>query len=269
MNKILLLLLLLLVVGIPLLSTSAVQAQVITARIMDFRDDAEEEVTGPNIGNIFRSSSDLEYGNQNGVEQLVGLRFIDLNIPQGATINSVTIQLTATSLDVGTLNIPIFGQLSPDTVDFADLTPISTRPLTTSSVDWNVDPWFPGDSGANTTTPDLSAIVQEIVNQSEWSSGNSMAFIFQNDPMDSSERIAVSFDGNPLEAALLTIDFTPAADVPLKGDVNLSGVVDFADIPSFISVLQAGGLQIEADCDCDGDVDFADIPAFIAILQGQ
>ena len=53
----------------------------------------------------------------------------------------------------------------------------------------------------------------------------------------------------------------------LKGDVNLSGVVDFADIPSFISVLQGGVFGAEADCNCDGAVNFADIPAFIAILQ--
>jgi hypothetical protein len=57
------------------------------------------------------------------------------------------------------------------------------------------------------------------------------------------------------------------ATAPLKGDVDLSTAVDFADIPAFIAVLQAGGNQAEADCDCDGDVDFADIPAFIAILQ--
>ena len=45
--------------------------------------------------------------------------------------------------------------------------------------------------------------------------------------------------------------------------------VDFADIPSFIAVLQSGVFQAEADCNCDTLVDFADIPAFIAILQGQ
>ncbi len=258
-----------LVILLTLLMASFSHAQTISVRVSDFRDDAEEEVTGANIGNIFRSSSDLEYGNQNGVEQLVGLRFVDLNIPQGATINSVSIQLTSTNTDVGTLIIPVFGQLSADTLSFADETPISTRPLTSASVEWNVDPWFPGDSGANTTTPDLSAIVQEVVDQNDWSSGNSMAFIFFNDPMDSSERIAVSFDGNPAEAALLTIDFTPPIQTTLLGDVNLDGVVNFSDIPAFISVLQSGGFQAEADCDESGVVDFADIPAFIAILQGS
>ena len=55
----------------------------------------------------------------------------------------------------------------------------------------------------------------------------------------------------------------------LKGDVNANGVVDFADIPAFIAVLQNGNFQSEADCDCSSAIDFADIPAFIAILQGS
>ena len=52
-----------------------------------------------------------------------------------------------------------------------------------------------------------------------------------------------------------------------KGDVNLDGAIDFADIAPFIAILQSGTFQAEADCDCSGVVDFADIPAFIAILQ--
>ena len=55
----------------------------------------------------------------------------------------------------------------------------------------------------------------------------------------------------------------------LLGDVNLDGVVDFSDIPAFITVLQSGEFQAEADCNQDGVVDFADIPAFIAILTNQ
>ena len=59
------------------------------------------------------------------------------------------------------------------------------------------------------------------------------------------------------------------AESTLKGDVDLSGTVDFADIPAFIAVLQGGGIQAEADCDCNSVVDFSDIPAFIAVLQNQ
>ena len=52
----------------------------------------------------------------------------------------------------------------------------------------------------------------------------------------------------------------------LKGDVDLNGFVEFADIPAFIQVLIDGGNQPEADADCNGFVEFADIPAFIEIL---
>jgi hypothetical protein len=55
----------------------------------------------------------------------------------------------------------------------------------------------------------------------------------------------------------------------LLGDVNLDEVVDFADIPPFITLLQSGGFQAEGDIDLSGLVDFDDIPAFIQVLSGQ
>ncbi len=184
-------------------------ADMISTRIIDFRDDAEEEITGPNAGNVFRSSSDLEIGNQNGVEQWVGLRYQNIAIPNGSTINSVSVQFTSTALDVGSLVIPIVGQLSPDTVSFSDIDKLTTRPLTAAQILWTIPVWAPGDSGANTTTPDLAGIVQEIVNQGGWSSGNSMVFLFKNQPLETSERSAASFDRNPALSALLTVDFSP------------------------------------------------------------
>ena len=54
--------------------------------------------------------------------------------------------------------------------------------------------------------------------------------------------------------------------MPILGDVNQDGVVDFSDIPAFISVLQMGQFQAEADINQDGEVNFADVPAFIEIL---
>ena len=55
----------------------------------------------------------------------------------------------------------------------------------------------------------------------------------------------------------------------LLGDVNLDGVVNFLDIPSFISILSSGGFQAEADFDQSGFVDFLDITPFVAILTGS
>ena len=57
--------------------------------------------------------------------------------------------------------------------------------------------------------------------------------------------------------------------VPLLGDVNLDGEVNFLDISPFISVLSSGPFQVEADIDENGVVNFLDISPFIAILSGS
>lgn len=88
-------------------------------------------------------------------------------------------------------------------------------------------------------------------------------FLFGDAQLRSTTSVAVSAT---LEGE--RIGFRVAATPALKGDVDLSGMVDFRDIPAFIAILQGGGFQAEADCDCSGAVDFLDIVAFIAILQG-
>lgn len=56
----------------------------------------------------------------------------------------------------------------------------------------------------NPTTPDLKAIVQEIISRNDWASGNSMAFIVTG----SGKRVANSYDGVSSAAPLLKINYT-------------------------------------------------------------
>ena len=63
-----------------------------------------------------------------------------------------------------------------------------------------------------------------------------------------------------------SLSVTSNSDETLLGDVNLDGVVNFLDIPPFISLLIDGEFQAEADCDESGDVTFMDIPVFIGLL---
>ncbi len=206
---------------LPSLAPSFCPADTLTVSIISFDDDAEEDVTGPLAGDVSRSSSDLEIGNENGVYQWVGLRFQNIVIPPGSVINSATMRFTANETDVGILVIPIYGEDSSNSEAFSDAAPLTTRNLTDAFTPWNIDPWFPGDSGVNTTTPNLAPIVQEIVDRADWVSGSPIAFLIENDPTDTSERIAVSFDGNPLQAAELTIDFTPPQSVALPESITV------------------------------------------------
>ena len=66
----------------------------------------------------------------------------------------------------------------------------------------------------------------------------------------------------------ITVTLVQGVPLPVLGDVNLDGVVNFLDISPFISVLSGGPFQVEADIDENGVVNFLDISPFIAILSG-
>ena len=70
---------------------------------------------------------------------------------------------------------------------------------------WTPDPCNTvGEAGVVQQTVDISAIIQEIVNQGGWASGNSLALIITG----SGKRVAESFDGDPNGAAELHVEFT-------------------------------------------------------------
>ena len=69
--------------------------------------------------------------------------------------------------------------------------------------------------------------------------------------------------------AVTPFSITVPGGVFVLGDADLNGIVNFADIPAFIAVLQSGNFLDQADINRDGVVDFSDIPGFIAILIAQ
>ena len=175
-------------------------------------DDAEENVTTTVID---RASSDLEFVHEAGTAQLVGLRFNNVSVPAGATITGATIRFTVDEADQDPTSTTIYGEQNAAPATFSGANNISGRSRTSASTAWNDIPaWNSvGASGADQTTPDLAAIVQEIIGLGGWSSGNSMAFILEG----WGERTAESFDGSPGSAAVLTIDYVTA----IPGEANI------------------------------------------------
>ena len=55
----------------------------------------------------------------------------------------------------------------------------------------------------------------------------------------------------------------------ILGDVNQDGVVDFAEFPDFVGLLQTGEFLEEADTNRDTLVNFLDIVPFVNLLQSQ
>ncbi|MHC4595313.1 MAG: hypothetical protein ACYS19_10265, partial [Planctomycetota bacterium] len=64
-----------------------------------------------------------------------------------------------------------------------------------------------GDRGPDQATPDISAVIQEIVNQDGWASGNSLVLIISDDPVNPSQGIRCAEAGPGDDAALLRIEY--------------------------------------------------------------
>ena len=58
-------------------------------------------------------------------------------------------------------------------------------------------------AGADQRTPDLSAIVQEIIDRTDWSPGNALAIIITG----TGERTAESYNGSSSGAPLLHVEY--------------------------------------------------------------
>ncbi len=171
-------------------------------RINSSTDDAEERQSG----NITLANRDLEMVFDKNGDQTVGLRFNGVDIPQGANITTAHVQFTVDETPSGPTTLTIEGE---DTVNAATYTNtdfnISSRPRTAASVPWLPPPWpTVGAAGPDQQTADISAIIQEIVDQPGWVSGNALAIIIGGD----GERVAESYNGSSADAPLLRVTYT-------------------------------------------------------------
>jgi len=188
----------------------AAQAGVIEVRIASGDDDSEEKLTDFDgaANRIDRTSSDLELGGEDSGQdlQLIGMRFLDLAIPNGASIDTSFIQFTVDETDDEPTSLRIYGELIGNSPGFTtDPMDLSNRSLTTAFVNWNNIPnWDTvGVAGPDQATPNLGPIIQEIVGLPAWSPGNALSIIIEPNP--GGERTAESFSGSSATAPLLSV----------------------------------------------------------------
>lgn len=151
-------------------------------------DDAEESPAGV----VSLNSTDLELVWEDG-NQVVGIRFAGLPVPQGATILGAYVQFRADEIRVDPTSLTIAGQASNNAATFQKRAfNVSSRPDTTAVVGWVPPPWDTIDeSGPDQRTPDLALIVQEVVNRPGWDPGKALALFITG----TGRRTADSFQG--------------------------------------------------------------------------
>lgn len=189
-------------------------------------------------------------------------------VPRGAIIVSARLRVTATNDNSGSPIAVIraydVGNLPPFVVGPASLT--SFQPLTTAGVNWNPPPFT---AGQTYDSPELAALIQNVVNRMDWSAGNFLGVVLDGGGSAlNTWRCYRNLQGGPPPQLVVTYQ-VPGAPV---GDVNNDGALNADDIELFVRVL----LGLEARCDRvlrsdltgDGRADGRDVRPFVAALLG-
>jgi hypothetical protein len=224
-------------------ATLLVAVPLVTTSIASGEDDAEQAADG----SVNATSSDLELvrDDQGGTgNQIVGLRFRDLGIPQGALIQEAKIQFTADETQSEVTTLDFFAQVTDDAPAFAEANfNLGTRVRTSFSVPWQPAPWTMGQAGAAQLTPNLAALVQDVVTRPGWASGNALVFLISG----TGHRTANSFNGASASAPRLTIRYTtPPPLMILTAAINGSAN-DAEQSASGAVVLDSSDLELVED----------------------
>ena len=165
------------------------------------KDNAEER----DNGEMTDIGPDLDFGKR---ERIVGIRFSDIRIPKGSKVKQAFIQFTA---DRGVLRqsqpteLTIYAELTSDAREFTTTKHnLSSRHRTTASVNWTPKPWsVVWERSVKQRTPDLSSLIQEVVNQQDWQPGNALSLII----IGSGDRGAASYQSGQKSAPMLYTEY--------------------------------------------------------------
>lgn len=221
-----------------------------------------EEATN---GNIYNNTGALDLvldGEPNPWRgnQFIAIRFPNVTIPPGATIVDAHIQFTSR----GTTNLsPCSLQVAFENSDNAPALGwnpfnFTARPRT-ASIPWQPPAWpTANQSGPAQRTPNLSAILQAVIDRPGWASGSNVAAFVQG----TGRRSSWSWDQDPARAARLCVAYAlPSLDCEgVSGGSALPGAPCDDGDPS------TGSDTWQPDCTCTGlPLDCAGVPGGAAL----
>ncbi len=166
-------------------------------------DDVEEDVED---GSVPRRSYDLDLirdtDPDNNTDQIVGIRFPDIPVPQGTRVKRAFVQFTAHREDPGSekTDLVLLAELAADAEQLANVEHnVSSRRKTAASVAWSPEPWTTGgERSEKQRTPDLSSLIQEVVDQPDWRKGNALVLIITGSGRRNAECWGGGWTGLPM-----------------------------------------------------------------------
>lgn len=175
-------------------------AATLNNRIVSGADDVEEKL-GNGVMSI--ASTDIELGEDpalNGA-QTVGLRFQYLYIPQGASIDAAHLEFTVDEAFSVATDVVIRAEATDHAPAFSTANfNLTDRQLTAASIPWSVPAW--NSVGAKQQSPDISTVLQEVIDRDGWTPNNSVALVISG----AGHRTAEAYEGVAGSATLLHVE---------------------------------------------------------------
>jgi Fibronectin type III domain len=158
----------------------------------------------PTTGTVTLTGASAILDLSSGSSSWLAVRFQNVTVPPGATISAATLSLWATTAK--NISSVIYGNkvANPSTLT-TTTNYLSGLARTTASVSWSASSMT---AGAFSASPDISAIITELIGQAGWASGNSIILILENSESASLAVTVEMYDGSPSEAAELSVTYT-------------------------------------------------------------
>jgi type IV pilus assembly protein PilY1 len=149
---------------------------------------SSDDAGGPNLeyeGNCGDENSDrpeVYLGHcEDGSSTISGFRFQNVVIPDGATVAAARLEFTVDTTEDDAIDVQFHGELAGDAATFSvgDLPSDRISSLTNAAVPWHIandGGWWVSEAQVS---PDLSTVIQEVIDQPDWNSGNAIVIIMQ------------------------------------------------------------------------------------------
>ncbi len=179
-----------------------------------------DDAWGTDLGGCV-AISDVVIGKFSGNPVAAGMRSGNVPIPPGATITSAVMTFTSlfpqSSSNVVELDIMLQQADDPPdwTVCDAWARAVAAIAAGATLTNWVVD----GNEWCNqclADSPDFAAGIQQIIDRPGWASGQAMMALFADDGDSVNSFTAESFERDPADAPLLTIDYTEIPPEPQR-----------------------------------------------------
>lgn len=173
-----------------------------TFRILDSRDDATENgVLGLNVTN----ATYMLIGDNGLNNATAAVRFDKLPVEPGELIITAEVQFTSVDDQKDATTITIWAEAADHAATYSTgLWDIGSRPRTALQTTWSPGTWTTGERGSAQRTPNLAALMQEVIDRPGWQHDKAVAFFLEG----TAERNARTLDHSTAAAPVLHLTYT-------------------------------------------------------------